>query len=230
MDRDVAELRGASRTDAGVHSRGQLVAFDATKRVTPTGWCRGLSSHLPPTISVRAACEVPFRFSPRFSSMGKRYVYTVLCDRFRDPFHDPFSWRIAKDLDVDKMRRAAASILGSHDFAAYRSSADQRESTFRTLLRVDIAPDLADPRLLRFTVEGTGFLHNMVRILVGTLADIGADKRPEDCLVRALTTRNRADLGTTAPAEGLLLDEVFLDPGAFEPGVVQPYRSPRGAQ
>lgn len=230
MDSAVLELRGASRTDSGVHSRGQLVAFDATKLVSPTGWCRGLSSKLPPTISVRAARPVPVRFSPRFSSAGKRYVYTVLCDRFRDPFHDPFSWRIAKELDIDKMRRAAGLILGSHDFAAYRSATDQRESTFRTMLRIDIDSDAADPRLLRFTVEGTGFLHNMVRILVGSLADIGADKLPETALADALVTKNRVTLGTTAPAQGLLLDEVFLDPVGLLPDTAQPYRSPRGAQ
>jgi tRNA pseudouridine38-40 synthase len=229
MDDAVSELRGASRTDAGVHSRGQLVAFDSSKLVSSTGWCRGLSSKLPPTIAVRAAQAVPHRFSPRFSSAGKRYVYTVLCDRFRDPFHDRFSWRIAKDLDVEAMRGAAASILGSHDFAAYRSSADQRESTFRTLLRLDIERDVGDPRLLRFIVEGTGFLHNMVRILVGSLTDIGMGKRSPGILVRALETKSRADLGTTAPPEGLLLDEVFLDPDAFREGITQPYRSPRGA-
>jgi tRNA pseudouridine38-40 synthase len=230
MDKSVVELRGASRTDSGVHSRGQLVAFDAQKLVSSTGWCRGLSSKLPPTISVRAARAVPVRFSPRFSSAGKRYIYTVLCDRFRDPFHDPFSWRIAKELDIDKMRRAARSILGSHDFAAYRSSTDQRESTFRTMLRIDIDADRADPRLLRFTVEGTGFLHNMVRILVGSLADIGADKLGETALADALNSKNRAKLGTTAPAQGLLLDEVFVDPVGLLPETIQPYRSPRGAQ
>jgi tRNA pseudouridine38-40 synthase len=230
MDRDVPELRGASRTDSGVHSRGQLVAFDSTKLISPTGWCRGLSSKLPNTISVRAARAVPARFSPRFSSAGKRYIYTVLSDRFRDPFHDPFTWRIAKELDIAKMRRAAASILGSHDFAAYRSSTDQRESTFRTLLRIDIDADPGDARLLRFTVEGTGFLHNMVRILVGSLADIGADKLRESALGDALVSGNRAHLGTTAPAQGLLLDEVFLDPVGLLDETTQPYRSPRGAQ
>lgn len=227
MDAGVVELRGASRTDAGVHARGQLVAFDTALTISPTGWCRGLSSRLPGSIAVRAARDVAQRFSPRFSSSGKRYVYTVLRDRLRDPFLDRFSWRIAQTLDVDRMRRAAEAIPGSHDFAAYRSTTDERESTVRTLRAVQIDADPVDPRVLRFVVEGSGFLHNMVRILVGSLTDIGAGRRPEDALSRALVSLERSDLGVTAPAAGLLLDEVFLDPMAFSPEAPQPFRTPR---
>lgn len=210
MAPDVAEVRGASRTDAGVHARGQRVAFESERAIPPRGWALGLARHLPPAIGVRSAARVEPGYIPRFASQGKRYVYTWLRDPLRDPFLENRAWRIDGALDVDAMRDETAAAIGTHDFAAFRSSADERTSTVRTIRRLDVVESPADPRLLLLVVEGDGFLHNMVRILAGSLADVGLRRLAKGAFSRALATGARTDLGRTAPAHGLLLDEVFL--------------------
>lgn len=207
----VRELFGASRTDSGVHARCQKVSFDAEPGVTPRGWALGLNSFLPPTISVRSASHVPAGYDTRFHGRGKRYVYTVLADRLRDPLYEGRSWRVPARLDPDRMQEAARHLLGTHDFRAFRAAADMRVDTTRTLRRVDLQIDPLDPRVMRLTVEGDRFMYNMVRIIAGTLVDVGAGRRPTSATAEALRTGDRERLGQTAPAAGLLLDEVMLD-------------------
>ena len=211
MRPDVAEVRGASRTDAGVHARGQRAAFDAPPGIEPRGWALGVSAHLPDSIAIRRASRVPAGFQPRFASRGKRYVYTVLRDPLRDPFVSGFAWRVGGALDVERMRAEARLALGTHDFAAFRSSADERDETTRTIGRLDVEVDPRDPRLLRMIVEGNAFMHNMVRILSGTLVDVGRGRLAPGAITRALTSLDRRDLGVTAPAGGLCLDEIRFD-------------------
>jgi tRNA pseudouridine38-40 synthase len=207
----VSEIHGVSRTDAGVHARGQRAAFDAPENIPPRGWALGLTRNLPPTISVRAAARVEPGFNPRFHSAGKRYVYTLLCDPLRDPFLDGYAWRLPGALDLEAMRHAAAALLGTHDFRAFRAAADERTDTTRTLRRVEVVRDAADPRVHRVIVEGDRFLYNMVRIVAGTLVDVGAGRLDPGVCAEALSSGDRTILGQTAPARGLLLDEVFLD-------------------
>lgn len=211
MRADVDALRGASRTDAGVHAEGQLVAFDTDGVITPRGWALGLGGRLPDDLSVRRAARVEVGFTPRFASRGKRYVYRLLRDVLRDPFLEQTHVRITRPLDVALMRGEAASIVGTHDFAAFRSSADRREVTVRRLTRVDVLEDDRDPRQLSIVVEGDGFLHNMVRIIAGTLLYVGQGLLAPGAVPRALASKRREDLGKTAPAHGLVLDEVFVD-------------------
>lgn len=212
MRPDVLALRGASRTDAGVHARGQLVAFDTDGVIAPRGWALGLGGRLPDDLSVRQATRVDAGFSPRFSSRGKRYLYRLLLDRLRDPFLESTHVRMPMPLDVAAMRREAEAVVGTHDFAAFRSSADIRENTVRRLTRVDVVGHDRDPRRLAIVVEGDGFLHNMVRIIAGTLLYVGQGRLEPGAFERALASKRRDDLGKTAPAQGLLLDEVFLPP------------------
>jgi tRNA pseudouridine38-40 synthase len=214
VDPRVAEIRGASRTDAGVHARGQRVAFDTALDVPPRGWALAVTRHLPREIAVRRAALIAPGFVPRFRSRGKRYRYLVSRDPVRDPFLDGRVWRSASFADaaaLDRARREALLAVGTHDFAAFRSSADERTSTVRTLRAVDVSEDPGDPRLIRVDVEGDAFLHNMVRILVGTLADVARGRLPEGAIARALASRDRRDAGITAPGEGLYLMEVLLD-------------------
>jgi tRNA pseudouridine38-40 synthase len=160
---------------------------------------------------VRAASHVPAGYDTRFHGRGKRYVYTILADRLRDPQYEGWSWRISARLDPERMRAAAAHLLGTHDFKAFRAAADARPTTIRTLRRVELLVDPLDPRVLRLVVEGDRFLYNMVRIIAGTLVDVGAGRRPIEATALALATGERERLGQTAPACGLLLDEVRLD-------------------
>lgn len=213
----VIEVRGASRTDSGVHARGQRVAFDAPPGVPSRGWALGLAAHLPPTISVRSVAKTEAGFVPRFHALRKRYVYTILQDLLRDPFHEAHSWRVVAKLDLETMRRAAGPLLGTHDFRAFRASADARLDTTRTMHRIDVNVDPSDTRLLRVIVEGDHFLYNMVRILAGTLVDVGAGRLDPEVCKAALVSGDRTLLGQTAPACGLLLDEVQLDREGEDP-------------
>lgn len=214
IDPSIREVRGASRTDAGVHARGQRVAFDTAMSIPPRGWALGVARHLPHEIAVRRASIVAEGFAPRFRSAGKRYRYVVLCDPARDPFWEGRAWRVA-ELASDGARalaaREAESAEGTHDFAAFRSSSDERERTTRTLRSVRISIDPEDPRVLRIDVEGDAFMHNMVRILAGTIVDVGVGRAKEGAIARALASRSRRDAGITAPPDGLYLEHVALD-------------------
>lgn len=203
--------RGSSRTDAGVHARGQRAAFDATVAIPPRGWVLALNRHLPDDVAVRAAQSVPRGFSPRFSSRQKRYRYALVLDKVRDPLLRDRAWRIGYALDMGRMQREASAIVGTHDFAAFRSAGDEREETTRTIHAVTVAPDRMDSRVWSVTVEGTAFMYNMVRILVGTLVDVARGHLPEGTVANALLKRERRYAGQTAPAEGLTLEHIDLD-------------------
>lgn len=214
IDPTVRDVRGASRTDTGVHARDQRVAFDPKIVIPPRGWALGLARHLPEDIAVRRAALVPPGFVPRFCSVKKRYRYRISFDLRRDPFLEGRAWRVPERLDdatIARIREEAAPLLGTHDFAAFRSAADDRENTTRTLFSIDPERDPADPNGLWITVEGTAFMHNMVRILVGTLIDVARGRKPPGAAARALASRDRRDAGITAPPDGLVLDRIWLE-------------------
>jgi tRNA pseudouridine38-40 synthase len=217
LDPRASRLRGTSRTDAGVHAEGQLVAFDTERDIPARGWTLGLNQHLPDDVAVRAARAVPPGFAPRFASRGKRYRYRVLVDPVRDPQWRTRAWRVA-GVDPAVMAREAQAARGTHDFAAFRSSGDERATTVRTLSRVDVERE-ADPRVVAVVVEGDAFLYNMVRILAGTIVDVARGRLAEGAVARALAARDRRVAGTTAPAHGLVLErvDVQLPEGAGEP-------------
>jgi tRNA pseudouridine38-40 synthase len=209
IDPRVRSLRGASRTDAGVHAEGQLAAFDTTRAIPPRGWVLGVNQHLPDDVAVRAARAVDAGFTPRFAARGKRYRYRLLLDMVRDPIWRTRAWRVPV-VDLQAMAREAETALGTHDFVAFRSSGDERENTVRTLTRVDVEHD-APARVASVVVEGNAFLYNMVRILVGTLVDVARGRLAPGAVKRALETRDRRNAGTTAPAQGLVLERVNVD-------------------
>ena len=208
MDPRVTEVRGASRTDAGVHARGQLAAFDPSRSIAPKGWALGLSAHLPSEITIRQAALAPRGTEPRFSAVRKRYRYLILRDPLRDPFWEGRALRFSHQLDIHKMRAEAALLVGTHDFAAFRSSSDERINTVRTIEEVRVEHFAGDPRVLAFDVVGTGFMHNMVRIIVGSLLDVARGRLPAGTIGKGLAGRSRADLGMTAPAHGLYLENI----------------------
>ena len=210
LDPRASPLRGTSRTDAGVHARGQLVAFDSERSIPPRGWVLGLAPHLPEEISVVRAARVPQAFDPRRVARSKVYRYAVLESPVRDPFLVGRVWRVSERLNHLDMAAAAAHLVGRHDFQAFRSAADERTDTVRQLFRVEIARARNDERILEIVVEGDRFMYRMVRVIAGTLVDIGRGRRDADATLRALETKARADLGVTAPPDGLTLDSIDI--------------------
>lgn len=206
-------VRGAGRTDAGVHALAQVAAFRTTADIPEKGWRMGLTSRLPPQVAVRDARVVAENFDPRRASAGKRYRYVLLTSAMRDPLVRDRAWHVHGDLDLDRMAREARDLIGVHDFRAFRAADCERETTVRQLFRVTIKSPYADrDDLVAIEVEGTAFLKNMVRIIVGTLVDVGRGKLPEGTVRERLADGDRTLSGMTAPAHGLYLDEVFLRP------------------
>lgn len=197
------EVAGASRTDAGVHARGQVASFTTDKAISPYGFRRGLNSKLPPSIAVVDVAEAPPGFHARFWSRGKRYRYTVLTRRDRSPLLHGKCWHEPGALDLDAMRAAAAHLVGEHDFTAFRAAGCTAQHAIRSIRAVDVVA--AADGVVEIEVEGNAFLRNMVRILAGTLVEVGAGRRTPADVAAALASRDRTRAGITAPPGGLCL-------------------------
>ena len=215
IDPKASQTRGLSRTDAGVHAREQLAAFDTDKDIDLRGWVLAISQHLPDEIAVVRATRVPPGFDARRLLTRKVYRYTILHSRVRDPFLAGRAWRVMERFNHSELNQVAQSLIGKHDFAAFRGAADTRTETVRQIFRINVGPAHNDERITLVEVEGDKFLYNMVRIIVGTLIDIGRERRPKDALVQALQSHARTDLGMTAPPDGLCLERVIIDDGVF---------------
>ncbi len=201
-------LHSSGRTDAGVHARGMVCHFDTVSRLPLKAWRDGLNSKLSADIAVRDAVEVAPDFHARFSATGKHYRYLILGCRTRSPLERRISWHVKKPLDLARMRGAARSFIGEHDFVAFRTSGCAARTTVRTVFDVSIE---ADGDLIRIDVKGSGFLKNMIRMMVGTLVDIGLGKRPESAVAAMLKSPEDAPPALTAPAHGLCLMKVYYD-------------------
>jgi tRNA pseudouridine38-40 synthase len=214
FDAAVSELFAVSRTDRGVHAREQRVAFATRADMPPRAWVLGLQRELPRTIAVRRATIVRAGFDPRRRPSTKRYRYLLLRDRLHDPLLEGRAWRvwgIDSDEALARLESELLSAAGTHDFTAFASAHDTRRHRERTLGRLAVTPLADDPRLVAIDVGGTRFLHNMVRILVGTVVDVGRGRLAPGAVTRALASRDRADAGITAPPDGLYLDEARFD-------------------
>lgn len=210
MDANAGAIRMTSRTDARVHARGQIICFDTDTLIGNRGWVLGMSSHLPPEVAVVRASRVPAGFNPSRQAIGKTYRYTILRGTVRDPFLHSRSWRVHDALDVELMRVEARDLLGTHDFVAFRGAADIRKETVRTIDRVELRICTEQPRCLILEIHGNRFLYNMVRIIVGTLVDVGRGRTQPGAVRRGLASGSRNDLGMTAPPAGLCLERVDM--------------------
>jgi len=202
------QVTGASRTDAGVHARGQVALFRTEKPIPLHGIRRGLNSLLPDSIAIRAATEVSEDFHPRFSATGKHYRYTLLIAPDRSPRYRTRAWHHPELLDVHAMIAGSRALLGEHDFSAFRAAGCTAKTTMR---RVDTITFTRLGDLLEVDVRGNAFLRNMVRILIGTLAEVGTGRRPEAQVAEILASKDRTQAGKTAPAHGLELVAVHYD-------------------
>jgi tRNA pseudouridine38-40 synthase len=204
-------VEAAGRTDAGVHATGQVVCFDTPRALPLKAYWMGLNRFLPEDIAVVRAEEVPPEFDPRRWSHGKRYRYRVSNRPSRSPLRRLTHWEVFSPLRVEAMQRAATHLVGRHDFSAFRASDCQAAHAVREVRRLEVRGSTGDE--LSFVVEGTAFLKHMVRNLVGTLVEVGKGRRPEEWVAEVLASRSRTRAGPTAPAHGLILEEVFYGGG-----------------
>ena len=199
-------VKAAGRTDAGVHARGQVVSCRFASRVPPHKMVLALGAQLPDDVSVVSAEVMPIFFDAKRHSVGKRYVYRILSQTPRDPFWHDRAWHIRGGLNVDAMREAAAGLVGELDYESFRQAQCEAAHARRYLWRVQI--NQAGP-LIEIDVRGNAFCRHMVRIIAGTLADIGRGRFPPNAIPEMLRARQRCAAGMTAPPYGLTLERVF---------------------
>lgn len=211
-------VTGSSRTDAGVHALAQQVHFDTGCSIPPEKFPFVLNTMLPPDIRVHAGREVPPEFHARFLSCGKTYTYRILNARHGTALYRNLCWHVPVPLDPEAMTASLSALPGRHDFAAFQAAGGTAKTTVRTLDRAEMR---REGDLISIIVSGNAFLYNMVRIIAGTLAEIGLHRLSPDAFSSALASGNRLDLGMTAPPQGLELTEVrypdraFTDPAAL---------------
>ena len=199
-------VTSCSRTDAGVHAREFCLHLDCEDNIPESAFLRGLSSVLPPDISVIDCKEVAPDFHARYNAKGKTYRYYIHNSPKKDPFLSRYSWRIERPLDIDKMNEFCRKIIGTHDFYAFSSSGRTVESTVRTISECYVK---REGETVVLTVTGDGFLYNMVRIITGTAVDVSDGKINPDSIEEILRLKRRDMAGLTAPPMGLFLEKVI---------------------
>lgn len=201
-------VTGASRTDAGVHALGQRAHFDTASHIPPEKYPFALNNCLPPDIRVLEGKEVPGDFHARFDACGKRYTYRIHNAPHASALYRNITAHVPYTLDEERMCLSMQNLLGTHDFAAFQAAGGTAKTTVRTLTDVRLE---RQGSLLVLTVCGDAFLYNMVRIIAGTMLEIGMGRKAPNAFEQALRTGNRLALGMTAPACGLELTKVFYD-------------------
>ena len=198
----------AGRTDAGVHAVGQVAHFDSETHLEVPALGRALNAVLPRDVAVLDLGVAPGDFHARHMAVAKLYTYRILNRASPSPVRGRFSWHLRSPLDVAAMAEAAASVVGTHDFSAFRGAPgghDEDVSPRRTLHRLEV---VARADEVRIEAEGRSFLRHMVRNLAGTLVEVGQGRRPVSDMAKVLESRDRANAAATAPAHGLCLERV----------------------
>ncbi len=208
----------SGRTDAGVHALGQVISFDTETSFSAETFKRALNAHLPRDIVVIEAEEAPPGFHARRDAKRKRYRYILHDSRVRNVLRLRYAYHIYRRLDVAAMQRAAAVLIGTHDFASFESAGSRRTSTVRTIYELSIRrgavgneekkeyPSESD--LIEIEIEADGFLYNMVRTIVGTLIEVGQGRVGEQWVAQVLAARDRRQAGQKVPSQGLFLVSV----------------------
>ena len=202
---ECVEIHGAGRTDAGVHAEGQVASVKLPGNRPAAEVMAYLNQYLPEDIAVIGVEEVDERFHARLTAVGKVYRYDIRLGGTPNVFRRKYQYRVAGPLDVAAMEKAAEHLTGTHDYRAFCSNKRYKKSTVRTVTAIDIAVNGAD---MSITFRGDGFLYNMVRILTGTLLEVGLGERKAEDMPAILESLDRTRAGKTAPAQGLTLVKV----------------------
>lgn len=200
---------GASRTDSGVHALGNVAVFDTDSRIPPEKMSFALNQRLPEDIRIQKSDEVPADWHPRFCDSVKTYEYKILNRRFALPTQRLYTNFVYMPLDVEKMEEAAEYIVGEHDFASFCSAGSQVLTTVRTVHSLDVKKE---DEVITIRITGNGFLYNMVRIIAGTLIEVGNGLYPPEHVKEIIEAKDRNQAGPKAPACGLTLVGIeYLD-------------------
>lgn len=199
---------GAGRTDSGVHALGQVASFRINRDMSPREWMRALNAHLPESIVVRSVELMPDSFHARHSAKGKLYEYRILNRPERPAVERDYCWHVYHPLNDAAMNRAGKTLIGSHDFSSFQTQPTENEDPFCRLQRLAV---IREGTWLRVEVYADRFLKQMVRSIVGTLVEVGLNKRPSDSLRTILDAHDRSAAGKTAPSQGLFLMRVDYD-------------------
>lgn len=205
LTREEIRVTGASRTDAGVHARGNVAVFDTSSSIPAERFAYAVNALLPEDIAVVSSEEVPESWHPRYQTSVKTYEYRILNREMPDPLRRKYTWHVSFPLDIDKMREAAEYLKGEHDFRSFCSIHTGAKTTVRTVYALDIEKT-GDEIVIR--ISGNGFLYNMVRIIAGTLTEAGRGFRTPDSVKKILEAEEREKAGITAPPQGLVLDSI----------------------
>lgn len=206
---------GSSRTDSGVHALGQVIHFDYPANIQPESLLRAMNSLLDPSIRFIQVVRVSDEFHSRYHSVGKHYLYRVDTQRFPDPFKRQYTLHHPYRYNLSDMQEAIEKIIGTHDFSSFCSTKTDKEDKVRTIYHANVEFDEQSQELL-FAFHGNGFLYNMIRILVGTLLQIGDGLKPVSEMERLLRVKDRNEGGPTASPEGLYLAKVLYAEDPFE--------------
>lgn len=199
------DLTGSGRTDSGVHALGQVANFKADTKIPEDKIKIAINANLPSDIRILDSTDVAMDFNSRFDAHDKTYMYQIYNHRVSSPFFSRYSCFVPQVLDIEKMEEALKMIVGTHDFKGFMASGSQVKTTIRTVYDVRL---MKDRYLIKIYIKGNGFLYNMVRIIAGTLIDVGKGLKDISCIEEAFTEKDRSVLGQTAVPEGLFLMEV----------------------
>ncbi len=208
---------GCSRTDAGVHALEYVFNFKSNTKIPAERLPYAINTHLlGDGIAAVAAKDVNDDFSARFSSKGKRYVYKIWNSNLQNPFTAKYSWHVPYKLDIEEMKLAAEKLCGTHDFSAFMAAGGSQKTTVRTVRDCAVSESREWREQIEIEIEADAFLYNMVRIITGTLVDVGTGKKIVDDIEKIIRDCDRRGAGMTAPPEGLFLKNVFFDPEVLE--------------
>ncbi len=203
-------VTGCSRTDAGVHALDYVFNFHTETKIPVDKLPYALNHRLGDAISAVSAWEVEDSFNARFSSNGKQYIYRIWNSRTNNPFMKGYSWHIPYDLNVQDMLSASKHFLGTHDFAGFMATGGDQKTTIRTIRVCNVERNPESPQEITIIVEADAFLYNMVRIISGTLAEVGFGKIHPENIPEIISSCNRTLGGLTAPPQGLFLKKVYF--------------------
>lgn len=202
-------VHGAGRTDAGVHAMAQIAHLDTNCTIPANKISYAMNMLLPPDIRIKESCEADVDFHARFSAKAKTYRYTFYNDKHASAIHRNTTAHVHGKIDIRAMKIAAEYIRGTHDFACFCASGSEVNSTVRTVYRLAVMPEQP---FIYIDVTGSGFLYNMVRIIAGTLIDVGLGKVSPEHVKDIINGKDRTKAGATAPARGLMMVKVHYTP------------------